>query len=148
MLDLRAWVGMTNGLVLCAVDQTDAGTIVLDAAKATGAPVLMAHVFNSLLDSKIPAFMQDAETERVVGHGPTGPSLLALARKHEASLIVLGTRAKPFHSTARYVAKWAPIPVLVVGPNADPAAPAVQRDGYDRAFLRRATAPVLLAPSG
>jgi nucleotide-binding universal stress UspA family protein len=139
---------MTNGLVLCAVDQTEAGMTVLDAAKATGAPVLMAHVFNSLLDSKIPAFLADTETERVIEHGPTGPGLLHLARKHEAAMIVLGTRAKPFNSIARYVAKRAPIPVLVVGPNADPGAAAVQRDGFDRSFLRRATAPVLIAPSG
>ena len=139
---------MTNGLVLCAVDQTDAGTTVLDAAKATGAPVLMAHVFNSLLDSKIPAFLADDDTERVVSHGPTGPSLLLLAAKHEAAMIVVGTRAKALTSIARYVAKRATVPVLVVGPAADPHAPVVQRDGFDRAFLRRATAPVLIAPSG
>jgi len=139
---------MTNGLVLCAVDQTEAGTTVLDAAKATGAPVLMAHVFNRLLDSKIPAFMADSETERVVGHGPTGPGLLQLAAKHEAAMIVVGTRAKGLTSIARYVARRATIPVLVVGPAADPQAPVVQRDGFDRAFLRRATAPVLIAPSG
>lgn len=139
---------MTNGLVLCAVDQSDAGTTVLDAAKATGAPVLMAHVFNSLLESRIPAFLADAETERVVAHGPTGPGLLQLARKHRAALIVVGTRAKPLRSVARYVAKRASCPVLVVGPEADPAAPPLERDGYERAFLRRATAPVLIAPSG
>lgn len=139
---------MENGLVLCAVDRTETGTTVLDAAKATGAPVLMAHVANSLLDSTIPAFQADAETERVVAHGPTGPLLLQLARKREATLIVVGTRAKRFTSVARYLVGNAPCPVLVVGPAADPTAPAVERDEYDRALLARSTAPVLITPSG
>ncbi|MDA0181894.1 universal stress protein [Solirubrobacter phytolaccae] len=139
---------MENGLVLCAVDRTETGTKVLDAAKATGAPVLMAHVANSLLDSTIPAFVADPETERVVAHGPTGPGLLELARKRKASLIVLGTRGKRWPSVARYVTKRAPCPVLVIGPAADPEAEPVTRSSFDRGLLRRAAQPVLIAPSG
>jgi nucleotide-binding universal stress UspA family protein len=139
---------MTNGLVLCAVDRTEAGTTVLDAAKATGAPVLMVHVANSLLDTAIPAFMADGETERVIAHGPTGPKLVQAAQERKAGLLVVGTRARGLTSIARYVVKRAPCPVLVVGPAADPSAPAVGADGFHRSLLRRSTAPVLIAPSG
>lgn len=139
---------MTSGLVLCAVDRSEAGHTVLDAAKATGGPVLMVHVANSLLDSTIPAFDADTEIDRVVEHGPTGVKLVQVAEAREPELIVLGTRARRWGSVARYVIKRVSCPVLVVGPAADPHAPAVQRDGFDRAFLRRATAPVLIAPSG
>ena len=81
---------MTSGLVLCAVDRSEAGHAVLSAAKATGAPVLMVHVANSLLESAIPAFQADGETERLVDHGPTGPRLLMIAEAREAAMIVLG----------------------------------------------------------
>lgn len=139
---------MENGLVLCAVDRTATGTTVLDAAKATGGPVLMAHVANSLLESKVPAFMADEGTERVVGHGPTGPALLAIARKRQAALIVLGTRGRKWGSVARYVAKRASCPVMVVGPKADPTAEPLTRPAFDRGLLRSASSPVIIAPSG
>jgi nucleotide-binding universal stress UspA family protein len=139
---------MENELVLCAVDRTETGTKVLDAAKATGVPVLMAHVANSLLDSTIPAFIADPETERVVAHGPTGPQLLSLARTRQVSLIVVGTRGKLLNSVARYVAKRAHCPVLVVGPKADPAAEPITRPAFDRGLVRSAATPVLIASSG
>ena len=139
---------MTSGLVLCAVDRSEAGHAVLDAAKATGGPVLMVHVANSLLDSTIPAFTADGEIERKVEHGPTGPRLVQLAQAHEPELLVVGTRARRWGSVARYVAKRVSCPVLVVGPEADPAAEPITRPAYERALLRSSPAPVLIAPSG
>ncbi len=139
---------MTSGLVLCAVDRSEAGHTVLDAAKATGGDVLMVHVANSLLDSEIPAFTADGETERIVEHGPTGVRLVQAAEARNASLVVLGTRAKRWNSVARYVAKRVSCPVLVVGPAADPAAEPITRPAFDRALIRTAPAPVLIAPSG
>ena len=43
---------MTDELVLCGVDGTEAGTTVMTAAKATGAPVLLVHISNDLWGRK------------------------------------------------------------------------------------------------
>ena len=94
---------MTDGLVLCGVDATDAGTTVMAAAKATGAPLLLVHVSNSLWGTRIPAFTADTGTQRLVDHGPVGPRLLTIAKAHGAGMIVLGTRGKRWQSVARYV---------------------------------------------
>src|SRR5690348_15734334 len=134
------------GLVMCAVDRSEDGKKVLDAAKATGEPVVAVHVANSMLGTSVPAMMEDAETERHIEHGPTGAGLLRAAARHEPELIVIGTRARVWPSTARWLTRRAPCPVLVVGPRADPAAEPVERDAFDRRLLRRSTAPVLIAP--
>jgi nucleotide-binding universal stress UspA family protein len=133
-------------IVLCCVDDTDAGTAVRTAGEATGAPLLLVHVANSLWGSKIPAFSADAEAERHVEHGPVGPRLLAVAEARGAAMIVLGTRAKRWQSVARYVAKRARCPVMIVGPAADPEGEAVTRPAFDRAFLRRSPVPVVITP--
>ena len=56
-------LGMTQTIVLCGVDETDAGTKVLTAAKAasqrSGAPLLLTHVVTSLWGADIPAFKVD-----------------------------------------------------------------------------------------
>jgi nucleotide-binding universal stress UspA family protein len=138
---------MTNGLVLCAVDRSTAGTTVLEAAKATGAPVLLVHVANSLLGTDVPAFLEDAEaTERLVCHGPTAPQLLSVAAARDAAMIVLGTRGRLWPSVARHVVQRASCPVLVVGPQADPHAPVALSPSFDRRLLRRSPAPVLIPP--
>ena len=50
------------GLVMCAVDRSEDGKKVLDAAKATGEPVLAVHVANSMLGTSIPAMMAKRST--------------------------------------------------------------------------------------
>jgi hypothetical protein len=137
---------MTDGLVLCGVDDTDAGTAVVTAAKATGAPMLLVHIVNDVYGHKVPAFMHDTETDRLVDHGPVGPRLLRLAEANDAGMIVLGTRAKRWQSVARHVARRASCPVMIVGPAADPEAEAVTRPAFDRALLRRSPVPVVVLP--
>ena len=61
-------------------------------------------------------------------------------------MIVLGTRAKRWQSVARYVAKRAKCPVMIVGPAADPEGEAVTRPAFDRALLRRSPVPVVITP--
>jgi nucleotide-binding universal stress UspA family protein len=137
----------TNELVLCAVDRSPAGPVVLEAAKRTGAPVLMVHVANSLLGTEVPAFVDDAEgTERMVCHGPTGPGLLGAAAARDASMIVLGSRGRLWPSVARYVVARAGCPVMVVGPHADPHQPVELRPVFDRRLVRRSRSPVLILP--
>jgi nucleotide-binding universal stress UspA family protein len=137
---------MTDGLVLCGVDGTEAGTAVMTAAKATGAPVLLVHIANDLWGKKVPAFVEDTETERLVDHGPVGPRLLRLAEANDAGMIVLGTRARRWPSVARHVTAHATCPVMIVGPAADPEAEAVTRPAFDRALLRRSPVPVVVLP--
>src|SRR3954451_12320958 len=86
-------------IVLCGVDDTEAGTTVMAAAKAAaeraGAPLLLTYVSNSLWGANIPAFHADGDaTARVVEHGPPAQRILAVADGHDAELIVIGTRAK------------------------------------------------------
>ena len=133
------------GLVMCAVDRSEEATKVLDAAKATGEPVLAVHVSNSLLGTAVPALIERPETDRHIEHGPTGDGLLRAAARHKPELIVIGTRGRVWPSVARYVTQRAPCPVLVVGPQADPTAEPVTRDAFDRGLLRRSKAPVLIA---
>ena len=72
------------GLVMCAVDRSEGAATVVDAAKATGEPVLLVHVADSLLSTEIPAFVEDAgATDRHIEHGPTGPCLLRAAERRE-----------------------------------------------------------------
>jgi nucleotide-binding universal stress UspA family protein len=141
---------MTQTIVLCGVDGTDTGTTVLTAAKAaaarSGAPLLLTHVVTSLWGASIPAFQADEESERLVEHGPPGARLLAVAAGHGAELIVIGTRAKRWRSVARHVTKRAQCPVMIVGPAADPEAPAVEAKSFDRAQLRSSPVPVVVLP--
>jgi nucleotide-binding universal stress UspA family protein len=140
---------MTNQLVMCGVDRSAAGATVLEAAKATGAPVLMVHVANSLLGTEVPAFRDDPDaTERLVCHGPAGPQLLSLAEARDAAMIVVGTRGRWWSSVARYVAQRATRPVMVVGPQADPHAPVELSESFDRRQVRRSRSPVLISPQG
>jgi nucleotide-binding universal stress UspA family protein len=140
-------------VVLCGVDDTEAGTMVMTAAKAAaqraGAPLLLTHVATSHWGAEVPAFHADADaTARVVEHGPPAQRILAVAAGHRASLIVLGTRAARWRaSVARHVAKRADCPVMIVGPQADPAAEPVTRPDFDRGFLQTAKAPVVVAPN-
>ena len=133
-------------IVLCCVDSTEAGTAVMTAGEATGAPLLLVHVANSLWGSRIPAFAEESEAERLVDHGPVGPRVLAVAEARDAAMIVVGTRAKRWPSVARYVAKRASCPVMIVGPAADPEGEAVTRPAFDRALLRRSPVPVVITP--
>ena len=138
-------------LVLCGVDDTEAGTTVMAAAKAAaeraGAPLLLTYVSNSLWGANIPAFHADGdETARVVEHGPPAQRILAVADGHGAELIVIGTRAKRFNSVAKHIAKRARCPVMIVGPAADPHAEPVTRPSFDRGLLRSATTPVVVLP--
>jgi hypothetical protein len=138
-------------LVLCGVDDTEAGTTVMAAAKAaadrTGAPLLLTHVSTSLWGANIPAFHADGnETARVVEHGPPAQRILAVADGHGAELIVIGTRARRFKSVAKHIAKRARCPVMIVGPAADPQAEPVTRPSFDRGLLRSATTPVVVLP--
>jgi nucleotide-binding universal stress UspA family protein len=141
---------MTQTIVLCGVDATDTGTTVLTAAKAAaeraGAPLLLTHVVTSLWGASIPAFQADENTERLVEHGPPAARLLAVADGHGAELIVIGTRAGRWGSVARKVARGAQCPVMIVGPAADPEAPAVQAKSFDRAQLRSSPVPVVVLP--
>ena len=141
---------MSQTIVLCGVDATDAGTTVLTAAKAaaarTGAPLLLAHVVATAWGATIPAFQSDEESERLVEHGPPGARLLAVADGHGAELIVLGTRAKRWRSVARQVTWKARCPVLIVGPAADPRGAAVTAESFDRAQLRASPVPVVVLP--
>jgi nucleotide-binding universal stress UspA family protein len=140
-------------IVLCGVDDTEAGTTVMAAAKAAaeraGAPLVLTHVATSHWGANVPAFHADAgETARVVEHGPPAQRILAVADGHDAAMIVLGTRALRWRpSIARHVVRRARCPVMVVGPNADPAADPVTRPEFDRGFLARAEAPVVVVPS-
>jgi nucleotide-binding universal stress UspA family protein len=140
-------------VVLCGVDDTEAGTMVLTAAKAAaqraGAPLLLTHVSTSHWGTNVPAFHADADaTARVVEHGPPAQRILAVADGHGAAMIVLGTRALRWRaSVARHVAKRASCPVMIVGPRADPEAEPVTRPAFDRGYLRSATAPVMVVPS-
>jgi nucleotide-binding universal stress UspA family protein len=137
---------MTDGLVLCGVDGTEAGTAVAAAAKATGAPVLLVHIATDVYGGKVPAFLEDPDCERLVDHGPVGPRLLRIAESCQASMIVLGTRARRFPSVARHVASRAACPVMIVGPKADPQAEPVTRPAFDRGLLRRSPVPVVVPP--
>jgi nucleotide-binding universal stress UspA family protein len=142
-------------IVLCGVDDTEAGITVMAAAKAAASragervAVVLTHVATSHWGADVPAFHADAgETARVVEHGPPAQRILAVADGHDAAMIVLGTRALRWRpSTARRVVRRAHCPVLVVGPRADPAAEPVTRSRFERGFLARASAPVLVVPS-
>ena len=142
---------MTQTIVLAGVDETDAGTKVLTAAKAasqrSGAPVLLTHVVTSLWGADIPAFKIDETIDRRVEHGPPVARLLAVAEGYEAELIVVGTRGKRWRSVARQVVRRATCPVMIVGPAADPEAPAVEATAFDRAQLRRSPVPVVVVPA-
>jgi nucleotide-binding universal stress UspA family protein len=150
-LDEQPVSAMTQTIVLCGVDGTDTGTTVLTAAKAaaerSGSPLLLTHVVTSAWGANVPAFQADGEeSERLVEHGPPGARLLAVADGHAAELIVIGTRAKRWRSVARQVAKRAQCPVMIVGPVADPNAPAVEATSFNRAQLRSSPVPVLVLP--
>ena len=140
-------------IVLCGVDDTEAGTSVMAAAKAAaeraGAAVVLTHVSTSHWGANVPAFHADEEqTPRVVEYGPPADRILAVADSHEAGLIVLGTRAKRWWpSVARRVVKRAHCPVMIVGPAADPAAEPVTRPRFDRALLASAVTPVVVVPA-
>jgi len=140
-------------LVLCGVDDTEAGTAVMTAAKAAaqraGMPLLLTHVSTSHWGANVPAFHADADaTARVVEHGPPVQRILAVANGHDASLIVVGTRGLRWRaSIARRVVKRASCPVLIVGPRADPEAEPVTRPAFDRGFLRAAETPVMVVPT-
>ena len=138
-------------IVLCGVDDTEAGTTVMAAAKAAakraGAPVVLTYVSTTHWGEEIPAFQaDDGATPRVVEYGPPADRLLAMADAHDARLIVLGTRAKRWRSVARRVAKQARCPVMIVGPAADPLAEPVAHPRFDREHLASAEAPVVVAP--
>jgi nucleotide-binding universal stress UspA family protein len=141
---------MTQTIVLCGVDDTDTGTTVLTAAKAaaqrTGAPLLLTHVVTSAWGTSVPAFQADENSERLVEHGPPAARLLAVANGHGAELIVIGTKAGRWRSVARQITKKARCPVLIVGPSADPNAPAVEAKSFDRAQLKRSPVPVVVVP--
>ena len=121
-------------VVLCGVDATEGARSVVAAARTTaeraGAPLLLAHVVGSLWEADVPAFREEPEDARAVAYGPAGRQLLALADRRGAGLIVLGTRGLGRierlwrGSVSRYVARRAQCPVMIVGPRADPRAPA------------------------
>jgi nucleotide-binding universal stress UspA family protein len=140
-------------IVLCGVDDTEAGTAVMAAAKAAaeraGASVVLTHVSTSHWGANVPAFHADEHaTRRVVEYGPPADRILAVADSHAAGMIVVGTRAKRWRlSVARRIVKRARCPVMIVGPAADPAAEPVLRPRFDRAVLERANAPVVVVPS-
>jgi nucleotide-binding universal stress UspA family protein len=143
---------VSMSIVLCGVDDTEAGTTVMTAAKAAaeraGAPLVLTHVSNSHWGANVPAFHADSgATERVVEHGPAAQRILAVADGHGAELIVLGTRGKRWRSVARHVTKRARCPVMIVGPAADPAAEPVQSAAFDRSLLLRSTSPVVVSPT-
>src|SRR3954454_5471202 len=109
-MESRAIAAHAGGmsLVLCGVDDTEASTTVMTAAKAAaeraGAPLLLTHVSTSHWGANVPAFHADGDatdrvvehvadgdaTDRVVEHGPPAQRILAVADGHDASLIVLG----------------------------------------------------------
>ena len=141
-------------IVLCGVDDTEAGTTVMTAAKAAaqraGAPLVLTHVSTSHWGADVPAFHADADdTARVVEHGPPAQRILAVADGHAAALIVLGTRALRWRaSVARRVAKRASCPVMIVGPHADPEAePVTAARVRSRASCSTAKAPVVVVPT-
>jgi nucleotide-binding universal stress UspA family protein len=138
-------------IVLCGVDDTEAGTAVLAAAKAAaeraGAPVVLTYVSTTQWSEEIPAFQADGgATPRLVEFGPPAERLLALADAHDARLIVVGTRARRWRSVARRITRQARCPVMIVGPAADPLADPVTRPRFDRSVLAAAPTPVLVAP--
>ena len=140
-------------IVLCGVDDTEAGTSVMAAAKAAaeraGTAVVLTYVTTSHWGANVPAFHADTdETRRVIEYGPPADRILAVADSHEAGLIVLGTRAKRWWpSVARRVVKRARCPVMIVGPAADPAAEPLTRPRFERALLAAADAPVVVVPT-
>jgi K+-sensing histidine kinase KdpD len=140
-------------LVLCGVDDTETSTTVMAAAKAAarraGAPLLLTHVATSHWGANVPAFHADeGATARVVEHGPPAQRILAVADGHGVAMIVVGTRASRWRSSvARHIAKRAGCPVMIVGPNANPEAEPVTRPAFDRGYLARAEAPVVVVPS-
>ena len=128
-------------IVLCCVDATEAGTTVMTAGEATGAPLLLVHIANSLWGTRS---RRSPRTPRPSGSWTTGRSARGCwrsPRRAAPAMIVLGTRAKRWQSVARYVAKRASCPVMIVGPAADPEAEAVTRPAFDRALLRRSPVP-------
>jgi nucleotide-binding universal stress UspA family protein len=138
---------MNDRLIVCGVDRSASGPRVVAAAKVTGAPMLLVHAAMWVFEVVVPAFEADGgETERLVCHGPPGASVLRVAGQREAAMIVLGTRARRWPSVARYVVERASRPVLVVGPRADPCAPVVLSECFDRRLMRDSPAPVLIAP--
>jgi nucleotide-binding universal stress UspA family protein len=144
---------VSMSIVLCGVDDTEAGTTVMTAAKAAaeraGTPLVLTHVATSHWGANVPAFHADSgATERVVEHGPPAQRILAVADGHGAELIVLGTRGKRWRSVARHVTKRARCPVMIVGPAADPAAEPVQSAAFDRSLLLRSKSPVVVSPTG
>jgi nucleotide-binding universal stress UspA family protein len=140
-------------IVLCGVDDTEAGTAVMAAARAAaeraGTSVVLTHVSTSHWGARVPAFQADPHaTPRVVEYGPPVDRILAVASSHAAALIVVGTRAKRWRpSVARRLVKRARCPVMIVGPAADPAAEPVTRPRFDRGLLARADAPVVVVPA-
>ena len=117
------------------MDAADNALTVIAAARATaersGAPLLLAHAVTSMWDADVPAFQtDDEEPPRIVEYGPPAICLLAAADRRDAGLIVLGTRglgrvAGVFRgSVTRKVTRRAHCPVMIVGPAADPEAPA------------------------
>jgi nucleotide-binding universal stress UspA family protein len=140
-------------IVLCGVDDTEAGTAVMAAAKAAaeraGAAVVLTHVSTSHWGANVPAFHADEhDTKRVIEYGPPADRLLAVADGFAAGMIVVGTRAKRWRpSVARRIVKRASCPVMIVGPAADPAAEPVTRPRFDRSLLQRADAPVVVVPA-
>src|SRR3954452_16819667 len=137
-------------IVLCGVDDTEAGTTVMAAAKAAArranTPLVLTHVSTSHWGGNVPAFHADGGTTTgIVEHGPPAQRILAVAEGHAAELIVLGTRARRLRaSVARHVAKRAGCPVMIVGPAADPEAEPVTRPGFDRRVLEHARTPVVV----
>jgi nucleotide-binding universal stress UspA family protein len=140
-------------VVLCGVDDTDAGTRVMTAAKAAaqraGTPLVLTHVSTSHWGANVPAFhADDDETARVVEHGPPAQRILAVADGHGAALIVLFSRPQLWLArVSRPVTNRARCPVMIVGPQADPAAEPVSRPAFDRGFLQTARTPVVVAPT-
>jgi len=138
-------------IVLCGVDDTEAGTAVMAAAKAAaeraGTSVVLTHVSTSHWGADVPAFRADSdESPRVVEYGPPASRILAVAEGQSAGLIVVGTRARRWRSVARQIAKRASCPVMIVGPAADPRAEPVTRPRFDRALLAHSDAPVVVVP--
>jgi nucleotide-binding universal stress UspA family protein len=142
-------------IVLCGVDDTEAGITVMAAAKAAASRaggrmgLVLTHVSTSHWGANVPAFHADGgETARVVEHGPPAQRILAVANGHDAAMIVLGTRASRWRaSVARHITRRARCPVMIVGPHADPAAEPVSRPSFDRGFLKTAAAPVVVLPT-
>ena len=130
-------------IVLCGVDDTEAGTTVMAAAKAAaeraGAPLLLTHVSTSHWGANVPAFHADADaTARVVEHGPPAQRILAVADGHGADA------DRPRHARAALARERRPprrAARELPGDDRRPAAPTRQAEpvtgpAFDRAFLR------------